>query len=62
MCLGVIGGTVEPFMLMCPRYEEERDDLLGTVSQRVSVDQWDRVTEGYIDEMMKFLLGLSKTE
>ena len=53
---------VEHFMLSCPRYEVERDSLLGIVAQEVSVDQWDRITEGNLDEIMKFLLGLSRVE
>ena len=61
-CVGGIDETVEHFMLMCPRYEEERDYLLGIVAQELSVDQWDRVAEGDIDEIMKFLLGLSRVE
>ena len=61
-CVGGIDETVEHFMLLCLRYEEERDHLLGVVAQEVSVDQWDRVGSGNIDEIMKFLLGLSRVE
>ena len=60
-CAGV-RETIEHFLVECDRYDEERDRLVGSVTEVLGVEEWHRRIEEEEDGGILTVLGLYRGE